>query len=832
MQLFQNIDSNIFTYNGIKYVKNFMIIKQGDTNISVHNAYDTSFQLMGSTHYSQVKVNGVSYSNQANLMGALSTLIFAKQIVDTAGVLLTISGVTDTYTTGATYSDGTAVFTNNYDGTFSLSGLTDTLQNATDKNNTSTNSIRIIDAADDNTFGELKKNQLIFHKSDGSGVGFNADNTTEYYRLQAPDKTGGGDFTIATTDDFDSINLDTITSNGNSTNNSISVDSVNLWDAANENFGGYLGFNDGLFIFNNNINSNPIATIENGSLGLINGHNKNTYITNHFINNDNLEFRLPNKTGTTYTLATTEDFSGINEAPVDGVPYVRENGVWVRVTLNDITTNAADSSNDNNVFGKTIGFADFNTLNNAYINGDSIAFQDAHLGGAGSKQTIISKDGISLKGGVSSSTFAQSLVGASATTSGQTFTLPNKPSGNYTLLTTSDLNGYLPLSAYTNTFVTGGTYSNGTTTFKNNSGGTFSVSGYSTGYTLTSSAITNTLGYTPLSTYIDTYTTGATKSGNVVTFTNNTGGTFSLTGLTDTYTTGGTLNQSSGVATFINNTGGTFNVTGFSDTYTTGGTYNNGITTFINNTGGTFTVTGFPTSYSVSALTDIKTYTEVMQGRWIFSDMLYTSSIQPFVGGALSAGSIVGGTDVSDYVCGVNVLRSTTTTNSGYNIYLNQAILGNLKGSEIFETQLVHYNLSGTTTRFGFGANVNSTSDFTYGVYFEILGDQLYAKTANNSTRTSVLLGTVPSASNYYAYRITIISPSSVNYSVYNASGGSSVFSTNITTNIPSTYTSYNSSMKANVATFSSGTVVNSLCGIDYIKIYLGDQYNRGPIRI
>lgn len=87
------------------------------------------------------------------------------------------------------------------------------------------------------------------------------------------------------------------------------------------------------------------------------------------------------------------------------------------------------------------------------------------------------------------------------------------------------------------TYTTGGTYSNGTAIFTNNTGGTFSVSGFSTGYTLTSSEITNTLGYTPLSAYTDTYITGSTYSNNTFTFTNNTGGTFStsfndVTGLT------------------------------------------------------------------------------------------------------------------------------------------------------------------------------------------------------------------------------------------------------------------------------------------------------------
>jgi hypothetical protein len=186
----------------------------------------------------------------------------------------------------------------------------------------------------------------------------------------------------------------------------------------------------------------------------------------------------------------------------------------------------------------------------------------------------------------------------------------------------------LPLDIH----VTGGTYSNGAAIFTNNTGGTFSVTGFSTGYTLTNSEIISVLGYTPLSAYSDTYVTGGTYSNGNAIFTNNTGGTFSVTGFnTTTSFTGGTVNgstvftnglsantfsastylglpldiritggtYSNGTTVFTNNTGGTFSVTGYftgnTDVFVTGGTYNAGTATFVNNTGGTFNVTGFST---------------------------------------------------------------------------------------------------------------------------------------------------------------------------------------------------------------------------------------------
>jgi len=176
------------------------------------------------------------------------------------------------------------------------------------------------------------------------------------------------------------------------------------------------------------------------------------------------------------------------------------------------------------------------------------------------------------------------------------------------------------------TFVTGGTYSNGTAVFTNNTGGTFNVSGFYTGAT-------------------DVFVTGGTylTSASTLTFTNNTGGTFSITGITTSSAfTGGTVtgatsfsggltattisattyenlpldvtvtggSYSNGTAVFTNNTGGTFNVSGFytgaTDVFVTGATYDNANTfTFTNNTGGTFnvlfnTVTGLTVNGDIS----------------------------------------------------------------------------------------------------------------------------------------------------------------------------------------------------------------------------------------
>lgn len=79
----------------------------------------------------------------------------------------------------------------------------------------------------------------------------------------------------------------------------------------------------------------------------------------------------------------------------------------------------------------------------------------------------------------------------------------------------------------------------------------------------------------------DTFITGGTYSNGTLILTNNTGGTINIsgfyTGSTDVFVTGGTYNNNTGTATFTNNTGGTFNVTGFytgsTDVFVTGFTY-------------------------------------------------------------------------------------------------------------------------------------------------------------------------------------------------------------------------------------------------------------------
>ena len=95
----------------------------------------------------------------------------------------------------------------------------------------------------------------------------------------------------------------------------------------------------------------------------------------------------------------------------------------------------------------------------------------------------------------------------------------------------------------------------------------------------------------------DIRVTGGTYFGSTITFSNNTGGTFTVTGITSSTTfTGGTV---SGATNFTNGlTANTISATTYQnlpqDIFVTGGTYTNGEILFKNNAGNNFTVTGLP----------------------------------------------------------------------------------------------------------------------------------------------------------------------------------------------------------------------------------------------
>jgi len=115
-------------------------------------------------------------------------------------------------------------------------------------------------------------------------------------------------------------------------------------------------------------------------------------------------------------------------------------------------------------------------------------------------------------------------------------------SGN-TVVFINNTGGTFNVTGFSDTFVTGATYSNNTFTYRNNTGGTFNVS-FNTMTGLTATTISATT-YQNLP--IDVRVTGGTydSTSGATTFTNNTGGTFNVTGYfkptDDVYVTSGSI---------------------------------------------------------------------------------------------------------------------------------------------------------------------------------------------------------------------------------------------------------------------------------------------------
>lgn len=150
--------------------------------------------------------------------------------------------------------------------------------------------------------------------------------------------------------------------------------------------------------------------------------------------------------------------------------------------------------------------------------------------------------------------------------------------------------------------VTGGTYNPNTGVVKltNNTGGTFDISGFTTGYT-------------------DTFLTAGTFNNitDTLTLTLTNGTPITVTGITDYYTTGTTL---IGSTAFFNRndtlSAYSLNLSAFTGVFVTGATYSNNTFTFRNSTGGTFnvlfnTVTGLTVNggLTVTGNTSVRSFT-------------------------------------------------------------------------------------------------------------------------------------------------------------------------------------------------------------------------------
>jgi hypothetical protein len=583
------------------------------------------------TNRTDVFVTGGTYSN--------GVILFRNNTGGTFTVTNLFSGTTDVFVTGGTYSNGVILFRNNTGGTFTVtnlfSGTTDVFvtggtYNAGTGTATFTN----------NTGGTFNIGGFFTGNTDVFVTGGTYNNGVILFRNNT-----GGTFTVTnlfsgSTDVF--VTGGTY-SNGvilfrNNTGGTFTV--TNLFSGTTDVFVTGGTYSNGVILFRNNTGGTFTVT------NLFSG-TTDVFVTGGTYSNGVILFR--NNTGGTFTV--TNLFSGSTDVFVTGGTYnnVLGTATFTNNTGGTFTVVGFNTSTGNT--SPTITSYTYNPLNNTFTITDST--------GNTFNAVIRSVSGLTVNGtllsNVISATTYQNLpldiFVTGGTYSNGVILFRNNTGGTFTVTNL--------FSGTTDVFVTGGTYNNGVILFRNNTGGTFTVTNLFSGST-------------------DVFVTGGTYSNGVILFRNNTGGTFTVTnlfsGTTDVFVTGGTYSNTTGTATFRNNTGGTFTVNGFftgsTDVYVTGGTYNagTGTATFRNNTGGTFTVVGFNTSTGNTSPT-ITSYT--------YNPLNNTFTITDSTGNTFNAQiRVVSGLTVNGTLLS-NVISATTYQNLPLDVFVTGGTYSN-----------------------------------------------------------------------------------------------------------------------------------------------------------
>ena len=189
----------------------------------------------------------------------------------------------------------------------------------------------------------------------------------------------------------------------------------------------------------------------------------------------------------------------------------------------------------------------------------------------------------------------------------------------------------------------------------------------------------------------------------------------------DMTVTGGTYDINSGVVTFTNNSGGTFNVSGFAsgytDTYTTGGTYSNGTTVFTKTNGETYDVSGYTTPFTGGTVNEL---------------MANTISATTYLNLPINYWSLSGTNIINNNPSGITIVHNTTNSGGLYSTafktqYRNNGVLtdgfsvangGNVNAAYVYSSFVVSTNVGADTNtylNFGSGISVSrNTNQFTH----------------------------------------------------------------------------------------------------------------------
>lgn len=77
MIIINSVSNTLFSFNGIEYFRNYISVVRGE-RIEIFNCYERDDVMLPLTHYSEVSLNGITYSNATDLQSVLQTVIYSR----------------------------------------------------------------------------------------------------------------------------------------------------------------------------------------------------------------------------------------------------------------------------------------------------------------------------------------------------------------------------------------------------------------------------------------------------------------------------------------------------------------------------------------------------------------------------------------------------------------------------------------------------------------------------------------------------------------------------------------------------------------------------------
>ena len=460
------------------YLNNGLITFDG----SIYTNNNVSANTINASTFISGGTNIIDLFNSKSLTGGTfnnSTDTLTLKNNDNSTIVVT--GFTDYYTTGTTVIGNTIYFNRNDQLSAYTVNLPETSIDVFSTGLTFSNNQLIITRNDGNsfntfinTFSGLTINGLLISNT----ISANTISATTYYG-DGSNLTGVNSTIITGGTPNNSDKTYTFTNNTGGTFVINGLTDINI------NNGNY---NNGtLTLFNNTGGTVIISGFSTGN------SNSDVYVTGGTYNNGTIIF--VNNTGGTFNI---NGFYTGYTAPID---------IYVTgATVNNSTKQYTFKNNTGGTFVLD-GLTDININNGNFSNG--VLTLNNSTGGT----VVIS--------GFSTGTSSSDIYVTGGT--------PNNSTKQYTFV--NNTGGTFTLNGLTDITITSGTYSLGSLTLNDTTGGTISITGFSTGNSNS-----------------DVYVTGGTYSNGSVIFRNNTGGTFTVTG----FSTGSSSNIISGTTNQIN----------------------------------------------------------------------------------------------------------------------------------------------------------------------------------------------------------------------------------------------------------------------------------------